>query len=79
MKSSSERPQSFAFVYCTMSPSSSGVHSNCSNALFLTEDDIPGASLLGQKPEELRTAELRLWLKYRVDSCSGLKTKAELV
>jgi len=58
---------------------SNGVRSNSSNALLLTEDDIPGVSLLGQKPEELKTAELRLWLKCRGDLCSGLKKKAELV
>ena len=50
-----------------------------SNAILLTENDIPGASLLGRKPEELKTAELRLWLRCRGDSCKGLKTKAELV
>ena len=62
-----------------MASSSSGLHSSSSNAILLTEDDIPGASLLGRKPEELKTAELRLWLKCRGDSCKGLKTKAELV
>ena len=79
INSSSERPQSFVFVYCTMAFLSNGVRSNSSNALLLTEDDIPGVSLLGQKPEELKTAELRLWLKCRGDLCSGLKKKAELV
>ena len=77
MKARSERPQSVLFVYCSMASSSSGLHS--SNVILLTEDDIPGASLLGRKPEELKTAELRLWLKCRGDSCKGLKTKAELV
>ena len=72
-------PQSVAFVYCSMASSSSGLHSNTSNAILLTEDDIPGASLLGRKPEELKTAELHLWLKCRGDSCKGLKTKTELV
>jgi len=62
-----------------MASSSSGLHSNSSNAISLREDDIPGASLLGRKPEELKTAELRLWLKCRGDSCKGLKTKAEFV
>jgi len=79
MKSRSERPRSLAFVYCTIASSSNGVHDNSPNALFLKQADIPGASLLGQKPEVLRTAELRLLLKCRGDSCSGLKTKAELV
>ncbi|PFX23763.1 hypothetical protein AWC38_SpisGene11679 [Stylophora pistillata] len=42
-------------------------------------DDIPGASLLELKPEELNNTELRLWLKCRDDLGKGLKTKAELV
>ena len=79
MKTRSQRPQSVEFMYCSMASSSSD--NNSSNALFLTEDDIPGASLPGRKPEELKTAELRLWLiqKCRGNSCKGLKTKAELV
>lgn len=79
MKTRSQRPQSVAFVYCSMASSLSGLPSNSSNAILHREDDIPGASLLGRKPEELKTAELRLWLKWRGDSCKGLKTKAELV
>ena len=79
MKMRSQRPQSIAFVYCSMASSSSGLQSNSSNAILLKEDDFPGASLLGQKPKELKTVELRLWLKCRGDSCKGLKTKAELV
>ena len=43
------------------------------------ENDIPGASLLGRKPEELKTSELRFWLKCHRDVGKGLKTKAELV
>ena len=50
-----------------------------SNPTFLTENDIPGASLLGRNPEELKTSELRFWLKCRGDVAKGLKTKAELV
>lgn len=38
-------------------------------------EDIPDASLLGRNPEELKTAELRLWLRCRGDSCKGLKMK----
>ena len=61
MKTRSQRPQSVAFGYCSMASSSSGLQSNSSNAILLTEEDIPGASLLGRKPKELKTAELRLW------------------
>ena len=53
--------------------------STVSNPTFLTENDIPGASLLGRNPEELKTSELRFWLKCRGDVGKGLKTKAELV
>ena len=31
------------------------------NPTFLTENDIPGASLLRRKPEELKTSEIKLW------------------
>ena len=79
MKTRSQRPQHVVFVYCSMASSSSGLYSNSSNVILLTEDDIPGASLLGRKPEELKTPELRLWLKCHGDSCKGLKMKAELV
>ena len=47
--------------------------------IFLNENDIPGASLLGRKPEELKNDELKFWLKCRGDSAKGLKTKAQLV
>ena len=50
-----------------------------SNAITLTENDVPGASLLGRKPEELSNSELKFWLKCRGDTGKGLKTKAELV
>ena len=53
--------------------------SSSSNAITLTENDIPGASLLGRKPEELLNSELKFWLKCRGDTGKGLKTKAELV
>ena len=33
------------------------------NPTFLTENDIPGASLLGRKPEELKISEIKFWLK----------------
>ena len=46
---------------------------------ILTEADIPGASLLGQKPSELKNEELKFWLRCRDDPAKGLKTKAELV
>ena len=44
----------------------------------LTED-IPGASLHGRKPSELKNDELKFWLRCRGDRAKGLKTKAELV
>ena len=50
-----------------------------SSSTFLTENDIPGASLLGRKPEELKISELKFWLKCRGDAGKGLKMKAELV
>ena len=37
--------------------------SNISNPTFLTENDIPGASLLGRKPEELKISEIEFLLK----------------
>ena len=45
----------------------------------LTEEDIPGASLHGRKPSELKNDDLRFWLRCRGDQAKGLKTKAELV
>ena len=45
----------------------------------LTEQDIPGASLHGRKPSELKNDELKFWLQCRGDRAKGLKTKAELV
>jgi len=49
------------------------------NVAVLTEDDIPGASLSGRKPSELKNEELKFWLRCRGDPGKGLKTKAELV
>ena len=48
-------------------------------ASLLEENDIPGASLCGRKPSELKNEELKFWLKCRGDPAKGLKTKAELV
>ena len=45
----------------------------------LTEADIPGASLCGRKPSELKNEELKFWLQCRNDPAKGLKTKAKLV
>ena len=45
----------------------------------LSKEDIPGASLLGRKPSELKNEELKFWLRCRGDPGKGLKTKAELV
>lgn len=53
---------------------------NSSSVAFkIAENDIPGASLAGRKPAELKNEELRFWLKCRGDPGKGLKTKAELV
>jgi len=49
------------------------------NVAVLTEDDVPGASLSGRKPSELKNEELKFWLRCRGDPGKGLKTKAELV
>ena len=50
-----------------------------SSGSFLVEKDIPGASLCGRKPAELKNEELKFWLTCRGDPGKGIKTKAELV
>ena len=55
------------------------LYTMASSSTFLTEYDIPGTSLLGRKPEELKISELKFWLKCCRDTGKGLKTKAELV
>ncbi|KAK2547160.1 hypothetical protein P5673_033064 [Acropora cervicornis] len=50
-----------------------------SSGSFLEERDIPGASLCGRKPSELKNVELKFWLRCRGDPGKGFKTKAELV
>ena len=62
-----------------MASCTSKLLNDSSSSISPTENDIPGASLLGRKPEELKNTELRLWLKCRGDLGKGLKTKAELV
>ena len=52
---------------------------NMSATSLLEENDIPGASLRGRKPSELKNEDLKSWLKCRGDPAKGLKTKAELV
>ena len=47
--------------------------------VLLTENDIPGASLQGRKPEEMKKADLLFWLRCRGDSCKGMTVKAQLV
>ena len=47
-----------------------------SSPSFLTEDDIPGSSLIGRDANRLKNSELKFWLKCRDDSCKGLSTKA---
>ena len=43
--------------------------------VLLTENDIPGASLEGRKPAELKKADLLFWLQCRGDS-AGLKYRS---
>ena len=50
-----------------------------SSSCVLSEEDIPGASLNGRKPAELKNDDLKFWLKCRGDSAKGLKTKAQLI
>lgn len=45
---------------------------------FLTEDDIPGSSLNGRDPNQLKNSELKFWFKCCGNSCKGLSTKAQL-
>ena len=45
------------------------------SASLLEENDIPGASLCGRKPSELKNDELKFWLKCRGDPAKGLKTE----
>ena len=42
---------------------------------ILTEDDVPGASLKGRKPEQLKNDELKRWLKCRGASVSGTRVQ----
>ena len=48
-------------------------------SVFLSKDDIPGSSQAGRNPAELKTEELRFWLKCRNDSAKGQRTRAQLV
>lgn len=45
---------------------------------LFTEGDIPGSSLNGRDPSELKNPELKFWLQCRGDNCKGLSTKAQL-
>ena len=47
--------------------------------VLLTENEIPGASLQGRKPAEMKKADLLFWLRCRGDSCKGMTVKAQLV
>ena len=53
--------------------------SSVSNNPKLSEADIPGSSLGGRVPTNLKVQELKFWLKCRGDPAKGLKTKAQLV
>ena len=48
-------------------------------SVFLKEEDVPGSSLAGRNPAQLKNEELRFWLKCRNDPAKGLRTKAQLV
>ena len=41
-------------------------------SVLLCKDDIPGSSQAGRNPAELKTEELRYWLKCRNDLAKGL-------
>ena len=47
------------------------------NHCGLRESDIPGASLNGRKPEDLKVVELKRWLDCRAASTKG--KKADLI
>ena len=49
------------------------------SVIKLTLEDIPGTSLAGRLPSQLKIEELKFWLLCRGDSCKGLKTKAEFM
>ena len=44
-------------------------------SVLLCEDDIPGSSLAGRNPAELKTEEFNFWFKCRNSSGKGLRTK----
>lgn len=44
-------------------------------ACALTEDDIPGASLAGREPANLKNEELRFWLKMPWRFIEGFENK----
>ena len=48
-------------------------------SVVLSESDIPGSSLNGRNPSELKNDELRFWLKRRDDLAKGLRTIAEFL
>ncbi|KAJ7394910.1 hypothetical protein OS493_000747 [Desmophyllum pertusum] len=58
-----------------MASSMSNLLNDSSSSISLMENDIPGASFLGRKPEELKNTELRIWLKCHDDLGKGLKMK----
>lgn len=41
---------------------------------FSTEDNIPGISLNGRDPSQLKNSELKFWLLCLGDNCKGLPT-----
>ena len=48
-------------------------------SVLLAENDIPGASLHGRKPAEMKKADLLFWPRCRSDSCKGMTVKAQLL
>lgn len=47
--------------------------STAKSVIILTEDDIPGARLPREKPEECNVAQLKRWLLCRGACTTGLK------
>lgn len=43
--------------------------------VVVSESDMPGSSLNGRNPSELKNDELRFWLKCRDDPAKGLRVK----
>ena len=60
-------------------PSTSSKETTETMSVVLSESDIPGSSLNGRNPSELKNDELRFWLKRLDDPVKGLRTKAKFL